>query len=306
MKEEFEIISHEAVHFKVFLVNLLYRTPHIHKDFEICLVLDGSVTLRIPSGQIILHQNDIFITNPFQSHELEADTASLILSLQVSSAFFSDYFPQIEHIEFTSSITAETSDPDLQKHLRRLMLDIAESYFSQTNTSFLKCAGCINDLFYHLFHNIPCKTISEKEKHLSLTKAKRIRSIISYIEAHYDRKLLLSDIAEQENLSLHYLSHFFKEWIGISFQDYLLKIRCEKARQLLLLTDLRLLDICMSCGFSDPKYFNNGFRRQFGYSPKEYRLHFQNEPLPQQQKSMLTTQDFLSIEASRVTLQRYL
>lgn len=45
MKDEFEVISHGAADYKVFVVNLLYRTPHIHKDFEICLILEGSVRL---------------------------------------------------------------------------------------------------------------------------------------------------------------------------------------------------------------------------------------------------------------------
>lgn len=52
--------------------------------------------------------------------------------------------------------------------------------------------------------------------------------------------------------------------------------------------------ICMSCGFSDSKYFNSGFRRQYGCSPKEYRRNFRHEELKQHQKSMLTTQEFLS------------
>lgn len=35
MNQEFEIISHSQMNFKLFLVNMLYRTPHIHKDFEL-------------------------------------------------------------------------------------------------------------------------------------------------------------------------------------------------------------------------------------------------------------------------------
>lgn len=79
-----------------------------------------------------------------------------------------------------------------------------------------------------------------------------MRKIIHYIDEHYSEKLLLSDIALKEDLSLTYLSHFFKDYLGIPFQEYLAKIRCEKARQLLLLTDFPLLDICMSCGFLIP------------------------------------------------------
>lgn len=133
-----------------------------------------------------------------------------------------------------------------------------------------------------------------------------MRKITHYIDEHYSEKLLLSDIARKEDLSLTYLSHFFKDYLGLPFQEYLAKIRCEKARQLLLLTDFPLLDICMSCGFSDSKYFNSGFRRQHGCSPKEYRLNFRHDQLKQQQKSMLTTQEFLYAASSIVILERCL
>ena len=47
MNQEFEIISHSQMNFKLFLVNMLYRTPHIHKDFELCLLLEGRPKMRI-------------------------------------------------------------------------------------------------------------------------------------------------------------------------------------------------------------------------------------------------------------------
>ena len=63
--------------------------------------------------------------------------------------------------------------------------------------------------------------------------------------------------------------------------------------------------ISIACGFSDIKYFNQGFARQFGCSPRQYRNAFEREELSRQQKSMLSTQDFLSPAASRMTLGRY-
>ena len=115
-----------------------------------------------------------------------------------------------------------------------------------------------------------------------------------------------ADLARELGLTMSYLSHFFKDSFGLSFQACLMKMRCEKARQLLLLTDFSLLDISIACGFSDIKYFNQGFARQFGCSPRQYRSAFEREELSRQQKSMLSTQDFLSPAASRMTLGRYL
>ena len=81
----------------------------------------------------------------------------------------------------------------------------------------------------------------------------------------------LSEVAEKMGYSMSYLSHFIKECFGISFQEYLMILRCEKARQLLHTTKLPQLDICESCGFSDPKYFKKSFYSLYGCFPKEYR-----------------------------------
>lgn len=132
----------------------------------------------------------------------------------------------------------------------------------------------------------------------------RMRRIIRYMEEHYTEKLLLSDIAREENLDLYYLSHFFRECFGITFQDYVTRLRCEKARQLLLLTEYSLLDISIGSGFSDPKYLNKGFLRQYGCTPKAYRKNFRNARLEEQQQSMLTAQEFLSDEAALVILDK--
>ena len=88
-KNEYEIITHNNQNFHVFLVNLLYRTPHIHKDFEISLVLNGSFNLITANGSTQLSANDIFVMNPFQSHELTANEPALLLSLQITPLFFS-------------------------------------------------------------------------------------------------------------------------------------------------------------------------------------------------------------------------
>ena len=66
------------------------------------------------------------------------------------------------------------------------------------------------------------------------------------------------------------------------------------------------MNISISCGFSDPKYFNKGFLQQYGCLPKEYRKNFKTEKLEEQQKSMLSTQEFLSESSSLIILDGYM
>lgn len=225
-KNEYEIIDHCKHNFRLFLVNLLYRTPHIHKDFEIDLVIDGSLSVITTAETFSFSTGDIFILNPFQSHEITAGQPSLILSLQISPAFFSAYYPQIEQIEFGRLLISE--DSKAAGFMQNALLTLADDYFEEQEFGTIKCTITINRLF--LLETQPYHVIPEKERK-AFAKGKRMRDIMHYIDEHYMEKLLLSDIAEKEGLNLFYLSHFFKESFGVSFQDYVRKIRCEHARQ---------------------------------------------------------------------------
>lgn len=303
MVTEYEIISHGLTSYKIFFNNMLYRAPHVHKDYEICLVLSGNMQINYRNTSVSLGTDDLFIVNPFQSHEFLAQQPSLLLILQISSSFFSTYFPQIDNLEFTQDKLY--AGDHRNRILRDLLLDIADLHFRQPQFHEFKAIAQINFLFYHILSRFPHTIMPEKEKSRSLNKATLMRRIMNFIDANYSQKLLLSDLAEEEGLTLSYLSHFFHDAFGITFQTYLLKMRCEKARKLLLCTGLSLLDICISCGFSDMKYFNRGFREQYGHTPREYRLLFEAEQLPSQQEALLTTQDILSRNASLAILSRY-
>lgn len=68
-----------------------------------------------------------------------------------------------------------------------------------------------------------------------------------------------------------YVSHLFKDALGIGFQEYVREKRFEHALFLLSSTDKSILDICMESGFSDLRYMTAVFRKKFGCTPKEYR-----------------------------------
>jgi len=306
LKHEYELISHNNVNFHVFLVNILYRTPHVHRDYEICLILDGTITLYTNNETFILTQNDIFITNPFSIHELKAESPALILSLQISPSLFSAYYPQIKHTQVDISVLNSQTHETWCETIRKNILQIALSYFHKEKLYEFKCVTLLNQLFQFLLATLPTHLVSENERISAKFKAKRMQNIAEYIDEHFSEKLLLSDIAKQLELDLFYLSHFFKDCFGMSFQNYLKKIRCEHARQLLLLSDLSMLNISISCGFSDPKYFNKAFLQQYGCLPKQYRKNFKTEKLEEQQKSMLSTQEFLSESSSLNILDKYM
>ena len=306
MKNEYEIIQHNGMkNFKIFLVNLMYRTPHIHSDIEICFILKGTVHVTSQNKILTVGAYDYFVLNPYQLHELKSDSNVLILSMQINPSFCKEYFPVIKNTVFefcSGKINMDTEETNL---FFSSAIELAYLYFNKAEGYEYLCNSLLNLLFYHIIRKIPYHVISDKDRSSLSARNSRIRRITEYIDDHYTEKLLLSDIAKLEDLSITYLSHFFKDNFNMSFQEYLMIIRSEKARQLLILTNHNLLSISLDCGFSDIKYFNKAFLKQYHCLPKKYRTQINNLPVPNHKISLLTTQELLSDQASLAILTEY-
>ena len=299
MQYEYELIPHDYGEYRLFLVELLYRAPHMHRDFELSWVLDGETEVRFGPERLRLKKNDLFISNPYDIHELHSASPALILSLQVSPAFFMPFFSRIEHLVFPD----HRFPPEAAPSARAMLYRIAVDYLKKGPLYELLCASGINQLFHRLFSDLPFGSRTNRELLQSRKKGNLMGKIVDYIDRHSGEKLLLSDIAENENLNLYYLSHLFKNSFGMPFQEYLSRVRCEKARKQLILTDLSLLDICLGCGFSDPKYFNRDFRRQYGCTPRQYRQRLSSADQQAEKTRNMTVQGFLDPESSLEILE---
>ncbi len=82
--------------------------------------------------------------------------------------------------------------------------------------------------------------------------------------------LSLTFIAKGLGYAPNYLSSLFKNLFGVTFQEYVLTHRLEKAKLLLLTTTLKNYEIAMRVGFEDVNYFNTRFKLKYGVSPKQY------------------------------------
>ena len=99
-----------------------------------------------------------------------------------------------------------------------------------------------------------------------------IKEIRSYIELHYtDPNLSLKDISDRYEASGKYVSQLFKEEFGEKFVDFLVHLRMEHAKQLLVATDDPLPDIASAVGYTNPISFGRTFKKHVGVTPMDYR-----------------------------------
>lgn len=94
---------------------------------------------------------------------------------------------------------------------------------------------------------------------------------MKFIEAnYYKEELSLHDIAEEMKISPAYLSRLLKNEIGISFVDYLTRIRVQQAIQLMGDPTIRMQEVAKRVGYSNQHYFSTIFKKVSGMSPGEY------------------------------------
>lgn len=101
-----------------------------------------------------------------------------------------------------------------------------------------------------------------------------IEKSLSYIHDNFKQKLPLQLVSSKVFLNPQYFSRIFKKEVGVSYIDYLNKLKIEYACKLLETTDYPAYRISGECGFTDPSYFNRVFVRQMKMTPKTYRRKF--------------------------------
>lgn len=276
MPKEFEMVAHTHLrHVTAFLVRLQERVTHIHRELELGLVLDGEITLRTGQQTAALSKGDIYLVNRMEPHEFFSEGSGALLSaIQFSTKLTEGFQTPGTHYRYWG-------DPNLRQALEgrdrdyRFLWDtcieLVYSFLRQAPNDEFRCFSLSASLIYQLHEVLPWQLLDYEDYSSIKQRANRIMAITDYIDQNFRRKLLLGEIAEREGLSLSYLSHFFRDALGMSFQDYLNQKRFEYACGLLFTTDRKILDISLSSGFSDVRYLNEAFLRQYGCTPKEYR-----------------------------------
>jgi AraC-like DNA-binding protein len=98
-----------------------------------------------------------------------------------------------------------------------------------------------------------------------------IRAAIRFIEENLASYITLEDIARAGNMSKSHLNEWFRAVTGMTPYEYLLVSRVERAVELLRSTDMTVLDISETCGFSNLANFNKAFKKRTGLTPQAYR-----------------------------------
>ena len=98
-----------------------------------------------------------------------------------------------------------------------------------------------------------------------------LHKAVNYLRENLSEKLTLENLAQHVGLSRSYLSAIIKAELGMSFTDYVNKMRIDRSCELLLDSTISLVEIAGLVGYSDQSYFTKKFAQLAGVSPGQYR-----------------------------------
>ena len=163
-------------------------------------------------------------------------------------------------------LQANVQDPAAQQLMTLLSADANEGHTTERlYTEYLAQALAVRMLFLGSRTESPSNTGGKYglPKHLLRRVIERMRS--------FDSDLSLQALANESGYSRVHFVRMFKAATGSSPHNYLLNLKLERARELLKIPSMSLIDIALDCGFSSHSHMSRLFHRFVGITPSAYR-----------------------------------
>jgi AraC family transcriptional regulator len=122
----------------------------------------------------------------------------------------------------------------------------------------------------HLLRHHCSVKIADAELSGGLPKSK-LHQVIGYIQDNLEYDISLAELAKVAQVSVHHFGKLFKQSMGVTPHQYVLKCRVEQAKKLLANKQLSFAQISQTTGFYDQSHFTNVFRRYTTLTPQQYR-----------------------------------
>ncbi len=249
-----------------------------HSPLELMLVLKNTAEVFMDGRQYHLEENDLLLINSNCGHStFLRDLDSLVLICEVSPAFFRE---KLSMELSTLQIDCVSSQEDRGDPLfARLRLFLAQSFANALreeptaqSLSLQYVSLLLSELMLHFPTQITIQKPGKGKEREALQQA------MDYIEANFEQKLTLEQVAAHVQYNRTYLSTLFKKSTGVLFNDYIARVRLRHALEILGEQDRSIVDIALDHGFTDSKAFSASMKKYCGRTPQEYRQALRQNP----------------------------
>lgn len=253
-----------------------FRMPfHTHDDVEIMYVISGTCRVDISEASYSLKKGDFMILNANVPHRLVILEGKPCRMLNVEFTFSEQdhSFPSLQEIAAQNEEVAALfaiDEPylvlrdsvEVYQTLRSLVLEMDD----RGRDDNLMARLLLTQLLIHIAR-LSASSVSLATHQTEMY----VKHTMEYIHHHYDCDIQVKDIASAVSLHPGYLHRIFKQLTGQTIMQYLTQFRIDKAKMLLIHTDIPIVEIPEYIGINSRPYFSALFKKHTGCTPRQFR-----------------------------------
>ena len=268
---------HEFGHVGFQDIKLRSLDLHYNKGIEICYIHRGKYNWLIEDKNYLLYPGDCFITYPWQKHGspkgfVDIGTISWIIikpekfqeNGKLRLGKWSGLSAKNQDLmggNFIKTGKQHFPNSAIGKIFDRLQEELLETRLASDEM--------VNHLLDELFIQVSRSMLSEECRSMS-PDDNCIQDLEMKLKNELSHKWSLMEMAEILDVGQTSLNQIIKKETGFSPGQYLMHLRINAARDLLLNSGQSITEIAFECGFCSSQHFSNSFRKKTGYSPSEY------------------------------------
>lgn len=242
-----------------------YSTMHNHECWELFILLDGSFTHVINGESIQMDKNCAALLRPrIDVHAMKnADSQAKHFTLQIRDSRMREVCAKIsptfyEELISNSRFILRLNDLQTNKIINYATI-ISSKISNDTETLMFFLLTYILEKFIH------------QTNFFDRSKPQWFLELLLKINMPENIHWSVNDVVAQSNFSHTHLLREYKKYEGCTLMDYLTKIKTAEACNLLLYSDMSMLDIAMKLGYSDSAHLNRTFKKIYNMSLSEFR-----------------------------------
>lgn len=244
---------------------------HWHEELELAYIVGGKSYHYIDGECVEGIPGRLVVTNSESAHNIIQDATVtteeeiLAIIILIHAQFLNEVFPQYKSIYFTNE--KEKARQEIVDIIQKLSVYADREDKKQHDMLYAK--GLILQLLYYM-----CEEGMMNRDEIDVNTEKnieRLKGVLTYIENHYMEDISQAKVAKKFYFNKEYFSRYFKSYMGITYTEYVMYYRAQKAEKAILQTDKRMIDIALENGFSDERRLINTFKKFYGITPFQYR-----------------------------------
>jgi AraC-like DNA-binding protein len=247
---------------------------HCHDFIEFSYVVSGSVTYKIEDKMYKIYEKTLLPFNPGVYHKESLSNGEQTTELHIGFRNI-----QIDGLPFNYILKQSSEVPlefkQYKEDFHKCCLEIIEEQEACEIGKELILKSLIMKLIALFLKETNYVKNTKKIDRYNFPfydKSNIVKIILEYFDKNYMNNISLDDMSKNMYLSSVYISKVFKEKTGESPINYLINLRLEKAKDLLISTESLIKSIARSVGYNDAYYFSKLFKKYYGHSPYKFRL----------------------------------